>query len=107
MSYLDPEAEAGYCIEQIRKRLPPGAPVSRYGMVAVYPRPTGWYGQPVMRDPRLPHQIVIEHGKSGGIAISCNCRYTSRGGGFYEPIETRPRWGDGEALRVWREFHAP
>ena len=109
MSRIDPETEAGYCIEQIRQRVPPGAPVSRYGGVAAYPRRGGVpSGEPLMRDPSLPHQIVLERPKSGaGVAVSCNCRWhPGRGGGWYEPLEVRARWAAGEALRVWREHMA-
>jgi len=109
---IDPEAEAGYCVEQIRARNPFG-PVRRFGGVAAYPRPGGvpasrwWPWPPVrLRDGSLPHQIVLER-VSNGISVSCNCRYTSkRGGGFHEPLEVRTVWGDGEPMRVWRE-HLP
>lgn len=95
MAY-DVEAEAGYCIEQIRARNPFGQPVRRYGGVAAYPRPV------LMRDHSAEHQIVVEHGSAVGISVSCNCRYTPRGGGYYEPFETRRLWAPGELQRVYR-----
>lgn len=95
--YLDPEAEAGYCIEQIRARVPWG-PVRRYGGVAAYKRPV------LMRDASAEHQPVIEHPAGGGISLSCNCRYQSgRGGGYYEPLEVRRQWPPAEIIRVYHE----
>jgi len=64
-------------------------------VIGCSPRPT--------RDPALPHQIVIvEH--AGMIAMSCNCMYSTRGGGCYEPIEARRYWRDPrELLYLWRQ----
>ncbi len=60
---------------------------------------------PVMRDPRLPHQIVIASlpGDSHTIYVSCNCRRRPDSNPpYYEPLAARRRWADGEAAAVWR-----
>jgi hypothetical protein len=97
MAYLvDAEAEAGYCIEQIRARNPFG-PVRRHGGVAVYPRPV------LMRDAGAAHQIVLIR-EAAGIAVSCNCLRRRRGKTtYYEPLEVRTRWEPGEPAKVHRE----
>jgi hypothetical protein len=56
-----------------------------------------------MRDPLLPHQIVIGvHWQLQGtrLYVSCNCRHT--GGETYAPLEVRELWEPGDALAVWR-----
>ena len=58
---------------------------------------------PVMRDPALPHQIVITFTGHNMIAVSCNCR---RWGVGYSPLATRSRWDDGEAVAVWQAHMA-
>jgi len=57
-----------------------------------------------MRDPSLPHQIVIFKLASGpDIGVSCNCRAA---GGGYQPLEARTRWDADDALAVYRA-HLP
>jgi len=64
-----------------------------------------------MRDPSLPHQIVINTmpGSTHQIYVSCNCRAV-RGahGGVtgYQPLEARTRWDAHDALAVYRA-HLP
>lgn len=60
-----------------------------------------------MRDPSLPHQIVIS--LSGGprneIYVSCNCRgaVSPKGGSIrYKPLEARARWDPEDVLAVYR-----
>ena len=58
----------------------------------------------VMRDPTLPHQIVIGYQwalTGTGISVSCNCRRWQGTGGVYEPLEVRERWEPGELLAVY------
>jgi hypothetical protein len=58
----------------------------------------------VMRDPTLPHQIVIGYrwGTTGtGISVSCNCRRVPGTGGVYAPLEVRERWEPDEILAVY------
>lgn len=60
-----------------------------------------------MRDPSLPHQIVIGYvpGQQHKIYVSCNCRITIPPGGGsrgYEPFEVRSRWEADDALAVYR-----
>jgi hypothetical protein len=99
---FDPEAEAGYCIEQIRARNPFGQPVRRHGGVAVYARSYPWPA--MMRDATAEHQPVVERPKEGrGIVLSCNCRYVPGRGGYYEPLEIRAQWDHGEMVRAYYE----
>jgi hypothetical protein len=65
----------------------------------------------LMRDPSLPHQIVIgvTPGVSNLIYVSCNCKAIKRPRGglpFYEPLEERTRWEPDEILAVYRA-HLP
>lgn len=58
---------------------------------------------PLMRDPSLPHQIVLHFttvdGRSDYIGVSCNCR--AKGSGHY-PLEARLQWEAEDALAVYR-----
>lgn len=67
--------------------------------------------KPLMRDPSLPHQIVLYftsiggNGRSDYIGVSCNCRAIQgpKGGGTgHEPLEIRTRWEPEEVLAVYR-----
>jgi hypothetical protein len=68
--------------------------------------------QITMRDPSLPHQIVLNFttagGRTGHIAVSCNCRRTAtRGTPNYVPLDARLRWDDPAGpMQVWREHMA-
>jgi hypothetical protein len=59
----------------------------------------------VLADPGLTHQVVLRF-SGQAIVVSCNCRkhrHTGRpGNAYYEPLAMRARWGDGEAVAVWR-----
>jgi hypothetical protein len=60
-----------------------------------------------MRDPSLPHQIVlgVVPGNSHLIYISCNCqgRKPRQGPTFYEPLAApRGRWEPHEPMEIWR-----
>ena len=60
-------------------------------------------GKVTMRNPSLPHQIVIRLVAGGpGIVVSCNCR--ERGG--LPVLEVRNRWDADEAFAVCRA-HLP
>ena len=64
----------------------------------------------VMRDPTLPHQIVISYqwGVTGtGIAVSCNCRRVTGTAGVYTPFEVRERWEPADLLAVYRAHLTP
>ena len=70
-------------------------------MITTYP------SQVTLRDPTLPHQIVIGvkwHLKDSRLYVSCNCRRIA--GEAYEPLQVRELWQPGEALTVWREHMA-
>jgi hypothetical protein len=58
---------------------------------------------PLMRDPSLPHQIVLHfttmNDRSDYIGVSCNCR--AKGSG-HVPLEARLRWDAEDALAVYR-----
>lgn len=60
---------------------------------------------PVIRDPRLPHQIVLFFSGPGGsqIAVSCNCRRVLHS---WAPLAMKPRWQPEEVLAVYR-LHLP
>ena len=59
----------------------------------------------VLRDPALPHQIVIDMVQGGPlIYVSCNCRRSPAGG--HMPLESRVRWKPGEILAAYRA-HLP
>lgn len=65
----------------------------------------------LMRDPSLPHQIVIGYlpGSQHKIYVSCNCRlvhHPSGGSPGYEPLEVRGRWEAADALAVYHA-HLP
>lgn len=55
---------------------------------------------PVFEDRSLPHQIrlglAVRHGQA--LTVGCNCH-----GG---PIAAKKRWEPGEALALYREYHA-
>lgn len=57
--------------------------------------------KPLMRDPSLPHQIVLGTlpSESHKIYVSCNCRRQRTG---YEPLEVRTRWDAEDALAIYR-----
>jgi hypothetical protein len=59
-----------------------------------------------MRDPTLPHQIVLNFvtvdDRNGYIGVSCNCRRTGKGGADYVPFEARLRWEPADVLAVYR-----
>jgi hypothetical protein len=64
----------------------------------------GW--QRMIRDPSLPHQIVIAMlPDTHLIYVSCNCRrgtdILGRASG-HEPLESRTRWEPGKILAVYR-----
>jgi hypothetical protein len=61
---------------------------------------------PLMRDPSLPHQIVLNFVQGRFIAVSCNCRYAPGGGGGYIPIEARTLFPAADAMAAWRGWHA-
>ena len=58
-----------------------------------------------LRDPDLPHQIVIKFmpANTNLIFVSCNCMRKNQGHGGYEPIEARKKWEHPEAMAVWRK----
>jgi hypothetical protein len=59
--------------------------------------------QVVMRDPTLPHQIVVGvQWQLGGtrLYVSCNCKRIA--GEAYEPLDVRDLYEPGDALAVWR-----
>jgi len=66
--------------------------------------------RPMMRDPSLPHQIVLrftlspDERRSDYIGVSCNCRAVRgpKGGIGYEFFEARPHWDAQDALAVYR-----
>src|SRR5437899_702063 len=61
----------------------------------------------VLRDPLLPHQIVISTRWGPGrtwLYVSCNCLRIA--GEVYEPLEVRELWEPGEAAKVWRKHMA-
>jgi hypothetical protein len=63
----------------------------------------------VIRDPSLPHQIVLNFaGATGQIYVSCNCLGVRAGTGQvarWTPIETRRCWDAGDAITVYRRWH--
>lgn len=59
----------------------------------------------MMRDPDLPHQIVVlAQQSSSKITVSCNCLATRHRNGAvtHKPIGSRVLWEPGEAAAVWR-----
>lgn len=61
-----------------------------------------------VRDPSLPHQIVILLHGNGKIGVSCNCRYVPHGGRQpYTPFESRRRWEPDEILACYKEHLPP
>jgi hypothetical protein len=77
--------------------------------MSAQPQQTGRYypSAVVLRDPSLPHQIVISNVPNRAeLYVSCNCRQQPPGGrrsGLYEPLEIRELWEPGEAQAVWDE----
>jgi len=68
-------------------------------MITTYP------SQVTLRDPTLPHQIVINVRWLLGntsLYVSCNCRRIA--GETYEPLQVREVWEPGEALAVQRQL---
>jgi hypothetical protein len=57
--------------------------------------------EPVFEDRRLAHQIVLRQdpAHSSQLTVACNC--TNR-----KPFAAKLRWEPGEALALYREFHA-
>ena len=57
-----------------------------------------------MRDPLLPHQIVISHRgltvETTLLYVSCNCRRIA--GEVYDPLDVRDLYEPGDALAVWQ-----
>lgn len=67
----------------------------------------------LMRDPALPHQIVIGYvpgSTTNDIYVSCNCKAERAANGGrphrYEPLESRTRWEPDEILAAYRA-HLP
>ncbi len=55
---------------------------------------------PVMRDPSLPHQIILGwiYGETRQMYVSCNC--------IQFPLAIRTRWADGEPQAIWQAHMA-
>ena len=59
----------------------------------------------VLRDPQLPHQIVIMT-VSSQLGVSCNCLAGVDGNAnHYSPIEIRSRWEWPEARAAYVAYH--
>lgn len=75
----------------------------------VEPERKGW--KITMRNPALPHQVVIGYvpGSQHRLYVSCNCRgYRRPGAGSvtYEPLEVRGRFEPHEPIEIWRKHMA-
>lgn len=70
------------------------------------PERKGW--QITMRDPSLPHQIVISYvpGSQHRLFVSCNClafRRPGAGAVSHEPLATAGRFEPHEPIEIWRQ----